>query len=356
MSLARLIRRVPIDGYLLALLATVALAMAVPARGSAAEGLDILVHLAVGGLFLLYGARLSPSSIWAGLSHWRLQGVVLLITFGLFPVLGVLMGWIVGGILPAAMVTGLVFVCLLPSTVQSSIAFTSIARGNLPAALCAASLSNLLGVVITPALVALVIGAHGAGSSGQALIDIGLQILAPFLVGQCLRPFVGEWLRAHGRLTMLADRGSILLIVYSAFGKGMVAGVWGLVMPSSLAILLALDALLLALVMGITAVTAKMLGFDREDRITILFCGSKKSMASGIPMANILFPGPGVGLIVLPLMLFHQVQLFACAILARRFSRLSEQAGLEAASSNHPSASDRETALRPVVLPPLSPR
>ena len=179
-------------------------------------------------------------------------------------------------------------------------------------------------MVVTPALVSLIMRTHGAGLSLEALRDISLQLLLPFIAGQAVRPFTHAFITRHKLLTTIVDRGSILVVVYSAFSEGMVAGIWSQITIANLAVLFALDALLLALVLVFTTVLSRKLGFNKEDEIAIVFCGSKKSMAGGIPMANILFPGQGVGLILLPLMLFHQIQLFACASLARRYSQRPE--------------------------------
>jgi sodium/bile acid cotransporter 7 len=311
--------RLPIDPYLLALLCTVALAFVLPARGQMRGVADTLVYAAVAGLFFLYGAKLSPGAVWAGLTHWRLQALVFASTFGLFPLVGLAVGVLARPYLPGDVVTGLVFLCLLPSTVQSSIAFTSIARGNVPAALCSASLSNMAGVVVTPLLVSLILPASG-GLSLSSLGDIGLQILLPFALGQALRPWIGAGLARHPRITSSFDRGSILLIVYAAFSAGVVGGVWKMVSGPVLVAILAVDLAMLAVVIVLTTWTSRALKAATEDEIAIVVCGSKKSMASGIPMANILFAGHAVGLIVLPLMIFHQAQLFVCATLARRYA------------------------------------
>ena len=160
----------------------------------------------------------------------------------------------------------------------------------------------------------------------DAVGDIALQILLPFVVGQLARPLVGEWLDRQKTLTMLVDRGSILLVVYAAFSAGVVAGIWSKVTPQSLALVILLDLLMLAVVLVATTAASRLLRFSKEDEIAIVFCGSKKSMASGLPMANIIFPASAVGLIVLPLMLFHQMQLMVCAALARRYARRAEDA------------------------------
>lgn len=324
MSLTRIPSSLRIDPYLVALVATVALAVLLPVRGAGAEAMDWAVYAAVALLFFLYGARLSPQAVLEGLLHWRLQSLVFVGTFILFPAIGLVLTTLLRPWLTPELALGILFVCALPSTVQSSIAFTSIARGNVSAALCSASISNLLGMVLTPALMVVLMNAHGAGFSLKALEGIALQLLLPFIAGQLLRPLIGAWLLRHKAITSVVDRGSILLVVYAAFSAGMVAGIWSRVSPTGLALVLLLDVVLLALVLLVTTRVSRWCGFSTEDEIAIVFCGSKKSLAAGIPMANILFAGQALGLIVLPLMLFHQAQLFACATLARRYARRSE--------------------------------
>jgi solute carrier family 10 (sodium/bile acid cotransporter), member 7 len=317
-----------IDPYLLLLIGTVCLAALFPAQGAGKVVADGAVTVAVALLFFLYGARLSPAAVWSGLAHWRLQGLVFASTFILFPIIGLAAQAGLKTVLPRDILVGVVYLCLLPSTVQSSIAFTSIARGNVPAALCSASVSNLLGVVVTPLLVSLLLPGAGVGFSAQALKDIGLQILLPFVAGQAARPVIGAWLLRHRTLTSVVDRGSVLLVVYAAFSAGVVAGVWTQLSASDLGVVLGVDLVVLGVVIAVTTWGARALGFSTPDEIAIVFCGSKKSMAGGIPMATILFPGHGVGLIVLPLMLFHQAQLFVCATLARRYgARGADAAG-----------------------------
>ncbi len=309
-----------VDKYLLLLIGTVILAAILPARGAGTAVADVAVYLAVGLLFFLYGARLAPAAVIDGLLHWRLQSLVFTSTYILFPLLGLAITTMMRPWLDPTLSLGIMFVCVLPSTVQSSIAFTSIARGNVPAALCSASVSNLFGMVLTPALVGLLLSASGGGFSSKALEDIALQLLLPFVAGQILRPWIGAWLIRHRRITSVVDRGSILLVVYAAFSAGMVAGIWHQVDWLSLVLVLVIDVVILTAVLLATTYVSRAAGFSKEDEITIVFCGSKKSMAGGIPMANILFPGHAVGLIVLPLMLFHQAQLFACATLAQRYA------------------------------------
>ncbi|MDB5581463.1 MAG: Bile acid:sodium symporter [Bradyrhizobium sp.] len=314
-----------LDPYILMMLATVALAVVVPARGQGAAIAGVAANAGIVFLFFLYGARLSPSAAWRGLRHWRLHLAVLASTFVLFPILGLGLNSVALAVLPPALGTGLIFLCLLPSTVQSSIAFTSIARGNVAAALCAASASNILGILITPLLTGWILHTQGVALSFAVFRDIILQLMAPFLAGQVLARWIGNWVQSHKRVLGFADRGSILLIIYVAFSKGVVDHVWAQIRPLDLAILASLLMVLLVLALALTAFAARrLLRLSTEDEIVIQFCGSKKSLASGMPMASVLFPGPQLGLIVLPLMLFHQLQLIVCAVLARRYAARAE--------------------------------
>lgn len=271
-------------------------------------------------LFFLYGARLSTAEAVEGLKHWRLHLTVLACTFVAFPLLGLAAKGLVPFVLTPQLYNGLLFLCLVPSTIQSSIAFTSIARGNVPAAICAGSFSSLAGIVVTPVLAALVLGGGGGGFSTDSLLKIVLQLLVPFVAGQLLRRWVGGFLVRHKKVLGYVDRGSILLVVYAAFSEGMVRGVWHQVSFVRLLGLLGAEAVLLAVMLALSWYGAKRLGFARGDRIAIQFAGSKKSLAAGLPMASVLF-GAQASLAVLPLMLFHQMQLMVCAVIAKRRSR-----------------------------------
>ncbi|MFJ8952843.1 bile acid:sodium symporter family protein [Streptomyces sp. NPDC102381] len=310
----------PIDPYILALIATVGLAALLPARGAAADVASGASTAAVAFLFFLYGARLSTREAMDGLRHWRLHVTVLACTFVVFPLLGLAARGLVPVLLPQNLFEGLLFLTLVPSTIQSSIAFTSIARGNVPAAICAGSFSSLAGIVLTPLLAAGLLGNSGGGFSADSLVKIVLQLLVPFLAGQLLRRWVGGFITRHKKILGYVDRGSILLVVYTAFSEGMVQGIWHQVSAVRLAGLLVVEAVLLAIMLAVTWYGAKALGFNRADRVAIQFAGSKKSLASGLPMASVLF-GAHASLAVLPLMLFHQMQLMVCAVIAKRRSR-----------------------------------
>lgn len=310
------------DPFILALVATALIASALPATGWPLEVLQVASKVAIALLFFLYGARLSTAEALGGLRHWRLQTAILSMTFVLFPLLGLAAVVLVPDVLTRALYVGVLLLCLVPSTVQSSVTFTSIARGNVAGAVVSASLSNLLGVFITPLLVAALMSGTGdahidAGSIGK----IVLQLFLPFLAGQLLRPVIGEWVARHDPRLRLFDRSSILLIVYVAFSEGVNENVWRTLGPAALVGLVAVCIVLLALVMAAALAVGRFLSLDRGDRIALLFCGSKKSLASGLPMATVLFAGEGVALIILPLMIFHQIQLVVSAWIAARLAR-----------------------------------
>ncbi|MEU4133366.1 bile acid:sodium symporter family protein [Streptomyces wuyuanensis] len=325
--------RPPVDPYVLMLLCTVLLAALLPASGTAADVAGGASTGAVALLFFLYGARLSAREALDGLRHWRLHATVLAATFVVFPLLGLAAGGLVPAVLTPALYGGLLFLCLVPSTIQSSIAFTSMARGNVSAAICAGSFSSLAGIVLTPLLAAVLLGRGTGGFPADGLPRIALQLLVPFLAGQSLRRWIAGFLARHRRLLGVVDRGSILLVVYTAFSQGMVAGIWHQVTPVRLGALLLVEALLLAVMLTLTWYGSGRLGFGRADRVAIQFAGSKKSLAAGLPMASVLF-GAQASLAVLPLMLFHQLQLMVCAVIAKR--RAADPRPVEAAPGSGP--------------------
>ncbi|ACC69345.1 bile acid:sodium symporter family protein [Paraburkholderia phymatum] len=309
------------DNFTLCLIGTVIFASLLPVHGQAALAFNWVTDIAVGLLFFLHGAKLSREAIIAGATHWRLHLVVLLSTFALFPVLGLVLKPLLSPLVTPALYAGILFLCTLPSTVQSSIAFTSIAKGNVPAAVCSASASSLLGIFITPALVSVIVTNQAAsgGSPWHTVWNIVLQLLVPFVAGQLLRPMIGGWIERNRSVLKFVDQGSILLVVYGAFSEAVNEGLWHQMPLAALGGLLAVCAVLLALALAVTMFVSKRLGFSRADQITIIFCGSKKSLAAGVPMAKVIFATHAVGAVVLPLMLFHQIQLMVCAALAQRW-------------------------------------
>ena len=320
------------DNFTLMLLAVVVAASLLPCSGRVAVGFNAVTNLAIGLLFFMHGAKLSRAAVVQGLTHWRLHLLVLACTFAMFPLLGLGLRPLLEPLITPDLYVGVLFLCALPATVQSAIAFTSIARGNVAAAVCSASASSLIGIFLTPVLVGLLLATHGSAASFDAARSIMFQLLLPFVAGQLSRRWLSGWVERHKSRLAPLDRGSILLVVYTAFSEAVIEGLWQQIPLRALVGLLVACAVLLALALLITTLAARRLGFNTEDEVTIVFCGSKKSLASGIPMARVLFAGHAVGAIVLPLMLFHQLQLMVCALLAQRYraradARLAAAAG-----------------------------
>jgi sodium/bile acid cotransporter 7 len=322
LSMRQTLLRIAPDTFTMCLIATVVLASVAPPTAAFETPVKIATDIAIAFMFFLYGARLATANVIAGVAHWRLHALVLAATFVMFPAIGLLLfhclpQWLV----PGPLALGVLYLCLLPSTIQSSLAFTSIAGGNVPAAMCSATLSSLIGAVLTPLLVALFASAQGHAPTGDAIREIGLLLIAPLVAGQLLRPWIGGFVLRHKAILSATDRGSILLVVYGAFGHAVSAGLWHALPISGFAVMIVIEALVLGVMLISTYLAAKAFGFNREDTIAIVFCGSKKSLAAGVPMAGVLFPGPNLGMILLPTMLFHQMQLMVCAVLARRWAQ-----------------------------------
>jgi sodium/bile acid cotransporter 7 len=322
LSMRQTLLRIAPDTFTMLLVGTVALASVAPPTASFETPVKIATDVAIAFMFFLYGARLATASVTAGVAHWRLHALVLASTFVMFPLVGLLLfhclpQWLV----PGPLALGMLYLCLLPSTIQSSLAFTSIAGGNVPAAMCSATLSSLVGTVATPLLVGIFASARGGAPTGDAISEIGLLLVAPLLAGQCLRPWIGDFVARHKAILGATDRGSILLVVYGAFGHAVSAALWHALPISGFMVVIVIEALVLATMLVSTYLAAKAFGFNREDTIAIVFCGSKKSLAAGVPTAGVLFPGPDLGMILLPTMLFHQMQLMVCAVLARRWAQ-----------------------------------
>lgn len=313
--------RIKIDWFIVAICASAAISSFIPATGKAAEILHICTTAAITILFYLYGVRLEAKQAWQGLMHWRLHLTILAMTFVIFPILGIISFKILTGLIPAALALGMLYTSLVPSTVQSSIAFTSIAKGNIAGAIVSASASNLLGVVLTPLLVMFLFSqTGGVAIDPRAVIDISAQILLPFCLGQLTRKWTYGFVSTHPKLKLF-DQGSIVLVVYAAFSKGVTEGIWQKIKGLDLLIILIVCLIILAIMLWFTHFAALKLGFNRGDQIAIQFCGTKKSLATGLPMAMILFPQQDSGMLMIPLMCFHMLQLLACSVLAARYAK-----------------------------------
>lgn len=318
--------RILFDNFTLILIGVVATATLLPAHGQGAIFFDWLTIAAIALLFFMHGAKLSRKAIIDGMLHWRLHLLIFIFTFVMFPLLMLSLSPVLKPLLGEQLWVGMLYLAALPGTVQSAIAFTSIARGNIPAAVCAASASSLVGIIVTPFLVELMLDADaGTIDFLDAVLKISLQLLLPFVLGHLSRPWLGAWVDRNRLWLKNVDQGSILLVVYTAFSAAVVGGLWSTVPPKALIMLALVCCVVLAIVLFITTWAARALKFNKEDEITIVFCGSKKSMATGIPMAQVIFAGSAVGPAILPLMLFHQIQLMVCAVLAQRYAARKDQ-------------------------------
>lgn len=306
------------DPFLLLILISAGIGYLLPVGGQAAEVVEWVTRGAIFLLFLGYGARLSAAEAWAGLKHWRLHGTILACTFVVFPLIGI-------GLLHLpwygpSIALGLAFLTLVPSTVQSSITFTSIAGGNVAGAIVSATTSNLLGVLLTPLLVMAILPTTGAAPIGWgSFLAVMVQLLLPFLLGQCSRPWTASFMARHKERLKWLDQGVICLVVYGAFADFRVTGVQ--VGAGEFMVMVLLCLVILALMLLLTRQLARLLRFPRADEIAIVFCGTKKSLATGVPMAMVLFADQPVGLVVFPLMVFHMLQLMACSVIAQRWAR-----------------------------------
>lgn len=311
------------DPLIVLIILAVIIAIIAPARGNFADIFGQLTNVAIALLFFLYGARLSTQEALNGLKHWRLHLTILAFTFVVYPLIGIALRPLTA-VISHDMYLGILFLTLVPSTVQSSVAFTSIAKGNVAGAIVSASASNLVGVIVTPLLVMLLMGTGGEVHIDTSVFgEIAMLLLAPFVLGQLTRRWVGRV--AQSKATKVVDRGSIAMVVYSAFSKGVVDGIWSSISLWDLAFLVVFAAVFVAFMLWLTRKASQKMGFNRADTIAIEFCGSKKSLATGLPMASVIFAsgGASLGLLILPLMIYHQVQLMMCSWLAARYAQRS---------------------------------
>jgi sodium/bile acid cotransporter 7 len=307
------------EWFILALVGVVGGASLFPCYGTGARIGQWLAAFAISSLFFLQGARLSRSAVTAGIMNWRLHLGIASATFVLFPVLGLGLLSLFPN-LPQSMRIGLLFVCVLPSTVQSSVALTSIARGNVAGAICAATASNIAGLVVSPMMLALLLQLHGESIALDGLWKILLQLLVPFAAGHLLRPWVGTWADRNRAILAITDRSSILIVIYTAFSAAVMNGIWHQLPPLVLTEVSLINGLLLAGALLAIRLAGDLLDLPRGDNIALVFCGSQKSLVTGVPMAQLLFAGPEAGVIVVPIMIYHLLQLLVGAWLARRYT------------------------------------
>ena len=325
MSLSRRLTGLGLDGFVLSLMAAVGLAWLVPGLGRSGGVLhiDAVATYGVALIFLLYGLTLSAARLKDGALNWRLHILVLSSTFLLFPLLVWAATWATGDHLSPTLKLGFFFLAALPSTISSSVAMTSIARGNVAGAIFNATLSSLVGVVLTPLWVNAYLRAGGQSLPlADVLIKLLLLVALPIAVGQLLRPRLLPFVTRHMAVLRHCDRLIILAIVFNSFSDSVADGVWRGQGVGTMASVGAASLVLFLAVFGLLSATCRGLGFNREDRIAGVFCGTKKSLAAGVPMAKIMFgTSPLLGLIIVPTIVYHLIQLIVAGILARQFQR-----------------------------------
>ncbi|WP_336248645.1 bile acid:sodium symporter family protein [Stomatohabitans albus] len=317
--------RLSIDPLSIGVLLMMVLGLIVPTTPAVRAFLNEAQDYAIMLLFLLYGARLPTNEVIDGLKNWKLQGSIFLTTFAIFPLISLVLAPLLQPILTPLLVAGVVYICVLPSTIQSSVALTGAARGNVAGAICAATVSNVGGMFITPFLATILIGGDGTGVGAGVTVDGFINIfkilLAPFIVGQLARPWVGAYVQSKANITKQVDRSVIWLNVFAAVAMATADGVWHDVDASQLIIMGVVCVGLLATVLTITWTGGKLIGMNYGDRVALLMCGSKKSLSSGLPIAAAIFPASILGLMSVPLIVYHQIQLVVCALIAGKLAQ-----------------------------------
>lgn len=315
-----MLRRLLPDRFLLVLIATVVLASLLPATGRWLTLIGWVSNAAIVLLFFLHGARLSPQAVLDGARRWRLQGAILLFGYGVIPLVGLAAAHLLQGWWQPGLILGLIFLAVLPTTVQSSIAYASIAGGNVVASVIASAASNLLGVVLAPALFALLAASAMGGVSLSGVGRIAALLLLPFALGQLLRRPVAPVIARHKAVAGYMDKITIVLAVYVAFSGAVTEGLWHRVSPAEIAAVAAVALTLLVAAMAGAWMLGGAMRLGHADRASFLFAASHKSLATGAPMARVLFPPALAGFVILPLMIYHQLQLMLSAIVAARLS------------------------------------
>lgn len=312
-----------INTFFFLLVLSVFLAYIFPRWGT--EGSPIpfndLTYYGVSFIFFFYGVKLDFKSLKQGLSNWKLHFLIQMTTFLIFPAFILLLNTGLG-MQGSLLWLGVFYLAALPSTVSSSVVMVSIAGGNLPAAIFNASVSSIIGIFITPLWMQMFMSASGTGFDlSSTFLQLILQILMPVILGFSLHRVLGNWAMKHNQILKKFDQFIILLIVFTAFAESFYQKMFEGQSLSELVLLSGAMLFLFLLMVGIMHVLGLYLGFSREDRITVLFCGSKKSLVQGAVMGKVLFPDPVVlGVILLPLMIYHALQLIVGSAIAERMA------------------------------------
>ena len=312
------------DWFLKGMIAAVVLAFVFPEPGAHGGFLhpEVLNKLGIALVFYLNGMSLSMHSLRQGATRWRVHVLVQLSTFLVFPLLGIGLMQVGRGWISADLLLGYFYLCALPSTVSSSVALTVAAKGNVPVALFNATLSSLIGVVLTPLWMALAMGHEGQPLDVlPVMVDLLVWVILPLVAGQLSRPWLNDWASRHKAYITKVDRFTILTLVYTSFSDSVQQGIWRNYGSSVLLQTLVICTLLFFIIYSFTQFSSRLLHLSEEDRIAAVLCGSKKTLASGVPMAHLIFgSNPALGLILIPIMLYHPLQLAVGGVLSQRWA------------------------------------
>jgi len=315
------IRLILADKFIWLLTGAVLLATLFPVQGQAKQIAQIAFNAGIFLIFLLHGIRLERTEVRTGLKNFRLQGTIFIWVFGVMLAIGLTLSNAIDQVLPADVALGFLFLGVLPSTVQSATSYCAIARGNVAASVVASAFINLVGVLLSPLLFALLASAAGVELTTDTVFKIAAILLLPFALGQIFQRWMRPFVSRHKDFTGWLDKGAIALAVYVSFSAAIVAGMWNRVSGIEFGWLaLALSFWLLLAFAG-TWILGGIIGFSRGDRKTLLFSGAQKSVAIGAPLAAIIFAPERAGLVILPLIFYHLAQLFISAPIAVRLAK-----------------------------------
>ncbi len=317
--------KIKLDGFVLAIITIVITAYFFPNWGSknSLVPLNLIGTIGVSLIFFFYGLKLSPEKIKTGLKNWKLHLLVQASSFILFPIIVISFYPLISSESDHTIWLAFMFLAALPSTVSSSVVMVSIAKGNIPAAIFNASISGLIGIIITPLWMGFFLQKTAANFDlGSIYLKLLIEILLPVIIGISLQRYLGDYVRKHLRFLTLFDKSIILLIIYKSFAESFTEHVFNAVNFVDL-LLISLGVIVLFLVVFfITKKIAQYIGFNLEDRITAQFCGTKKSLVHGTVFSKILFQNSAsIGIILLPLMLFHFIQIFIISLIAVKLAK-----------------------------------
>lgn len=317
--------KVGLNGFFFLLIGTIFLAWLFPSAGTDQSSLHLpkIAEYGVSLIFFFYGLKLNPKNLISDLSNWKLHLLVQLSTFVLFPVTVLVMKVAFPVYFSTMLGLGIFYLATLPSTVSSSVVLVSIAGGNLPSAIFNASISSIIGIFITPLWMSgMLEKTLGAFDIGHTIFKLSLEVLLPVVLGLLLHKKLGTWAAQYKITLRNFDQTIILLIVFTSFCESFSGKMFdGFSLPE-LFLLGALMLIFFLLVFGLMDMLSSWLGFNREDRITVIFCGSKKSLVQGAVMGKVMFPAQAMlGVVLLPLMLYHALQLLAGSTIANAMGK-----------------------------------